>query len=608
MRHNRGNILILFILLCLGLFFQNQRSEGFLKMFKNTNFSVEAKAMHSLPDAAESWPGDQFLLVYDRKNGESLRLAFNIEKTLQQIKKDVKIIPVEAIAQEKLNYAGVILAFSDLDKLKNFEPLHRYVADGGNVYFMITPNGNMFTEIQKELGIKSSGDLVTTPGIKVLSNILIKGKGFVSEKSSIENSSYPVELDEQSRLHITSYEGVPLLWERNNGKGSYVVYNGTSLQVKDSRGVITGMLGIGLKTFAYPVIGIKMMYLDDFPAPVPEGTSDAIYPDYHLTTPEFYRQIWWPDMLKLAARYNVKYTGVVIETYGNKVDPPFAPEANNGANRNHLILYGRELLKSGGELGVHGYNHQPLVPPGFARHTDYQPWTSVDAMTKSIGEVKRYIGEVYPDYKLRVYVPPSNILSPEGRKALVQALPDLHVISSVYVGHYETDNSYAQEYDKGPDGVLHMPRISSNYFRDKDDDWSIINGISFLGVFCHFVHPDNIFYPENKGRHWEEFYKGLESLFKDIAEKYNWLRACTASQGAEYFEDFLRMNYRLKLDDNQLQIACGGFRDDSYFVLRTPRKIIKSTGCDVQSIDENVYLLKIHSSKVSLLFESEVRE
>lgn len=603
MHRNKGSVLILLLILCLGIFFQNQRNDGLLRMFRNTNAVLAVNEVKMQPAGSENWSKEQFLLVYDAVSGDSIRLVFNIEKVLKHLKKDVKLVPVGELAKEKLEYSGVILAFANLDRITDFGALQNYVSNGGKVYFMTTPaEGNVFTAIKTELGIKNTGGIVNTPGIKILSDILIQGKGFEMEGDSIDNVSFQVDLDEKARLHISSYEGIPLLWDRVYGKGAFISYNGTMLHEKNSRGIITGMLGLDRDSFVYPVIGAKIMYIDDFPAPVPEGTSEVIYPDYHLTNPEFYRQIWWPDMLKLAERYDIKYTGVAIETYTNHVKPPFMPEENNETNRTNLILYGRELFKSGGEMGIHGYNHQSLAPQGFARHIDYKPWDSQEDMTESLKEIKRYLGDVYPDYRLKVYVPPSNILSPEGRKALVQALPDLKVIASLYIGSYEEDDSYVQEYGKGQDGVLNMPRLSSNYLRTKDNDWSILNGISFLGVFCHFVHPDNIFYPENKGRHWEEFYKGIESLLKDLQEKYSWLRAATASQAAEYFEDFLQMDYRVTTAENQLNIACWGFRDNSYFILRTPRKIAGAAGCEVQQIDENIYLLKIHSSEVKINF------
>lgn len=53
--------------------------------------------------------------------------------------------------------------------------------------------------------------------------------------------------------------------------------------------------------------------------------------------------------------------------------PPFDPQ--NGRNaRDALVVYGHDLLNMGGEMGLHGYNHQPLVPPGYQDHEpDYVP-------------------------------------------------------------------------------------------------------------------------------------------------------------------------------------------------------------------------------------------
>ena len=124
---------------------------------------------------------------------------------------------------------------------------------------------------------------------------------------------------------------------------------------KPNVGLLAGILSLTSDTYVYPTVGAKVFIIDDFPAPVPEGIFPRLYDEVHLTTADFYRNVWWPQMLANAKRYGFKYTGVVIETYGNQVKGPFAPMSDR---------YGRELLKSGGELGIHGYNHQPLARAG----------------------------------------------------------------------------------------------------------------------------------------------------------------------------------------------------------------------------------------------------
>ncbi|WP_294152182.1 DUF2194 domain-containing protein [uncultured Selenomonas sp.] len=69
-------------------------------------------------------------------------------------------------------------------------------------------------------------------------------------------------------------------------------------------------------------------------------------------------------MLENAKQHDLKYTGVIIETYGNQVKGPFHELVERTA-RDNVIIYGRELLRTGGELGLHGYNHQSLAPAGY---------------------------------------------------------------------------------------------------------------------------------------------------------------------------------------------------------------------------------------------------
>ena len=86
-------------------------------------------------------------------------------------------------------------------------------------------------------------------------------------------------------------------------------------------------------------------------------------------------------MKSLTQRYGLRYTGVLIERYSDKVEPPFEP----GAFEPSLFrFYGSELLQSGGEIGLHGFNHMPLSPPGFPyKDEDYKTWPSSEYILHS---------------------------------------------------------------------------------------------------------------------------------------------------------------------------------------------------------------------------------
>ena len=109
----------------------------------------------------------------------------------------------------------------------------------------------------------------------------------------------------------------------NGGSGKIVFFNGTMLTEKMNRGLITGSLSFLNEDFIYPIINTEVNFIDDFPSPVPEGFSPSIKEEYNMTTKDFYREVWWPDIQKFGSKYDLKYTGLIIQNYSNKVTPPF---------------------------------------------------------------------------------------------------------------------------------------------------------------------------------------------------------------------------------------------------------------------------------------------
>lgn len=106
--------------------------------------------------------------------------------------------------------------------------------------------------------------------------------------------------------------------------------------------------------------------------------GEYIYRDYGINVRDFYANIWWPDILALAEKYGVRYTGVVIENYGDQTDGVIEHQMETS----RFQYFGNMLLRHGGELGYHGYNHQPLAL-GNVKYGDilpYNTWADTEAM------------------------------------------------------------------------------------------------------------------------------------------------------------------------------------------------------------------------------------
>ena len=130
----------------------------------------------------------------------------------------------------------------------------------------------------------------------------------------------------------------------------------------------------------YPVINGSAFYLDDFPSPVPEGDGTYVKRDYGMSISDFYMDVWWPDMQELASDHNVRYTGVIIENYEDATDGTIKKQKDT----RRFQYFGNMLLHQGGELGYHGYNHQPLSLSNvdYGDVLPYDTWKNEAAMKK----------------------------------------------------------------------------------------------------------------------------------------------------------------------------------------------------------------------------------
>lgn len=587
-------IFLLFVLVLTGIM-QVSRSDMLLQWNQS-----EEEALSSMSEPRDALTAEQadeiglerFLIVFDPENQASLNIKENAEQTIAGMKKQFQSVKVDADLTKGEEPDAVIVAVSDLTPLVSAEWLEGYVARGGHVLFtMVLENNEAFNRFYRKLDILEIGDYLDSENVQFKTGVLLGYANDSFEDMSLQNTVLHVRLGDNSRILATVNNDVPLLWEASYGNGTFLVFNGTMLQEKISRGLFAGSIGYLLPDFIYPVLNAKVVYIDDFPAPFPKGVDPRIYQDYQLDLPGFFKKVWWSDMIRLARAYNLKYTGALIVTYTDRVSQPFNWEEDGELS--NLILFGRELLKEGGEIGVHGYNHQSLTSEARVSEAfGYKRWGSTEEMVASLRALKEFTQAAFPNYPFRTYVPPSNALSGEMRQVIKNALPDLTNISSLY-GTDGRNVSYVQEYELASDGVVELPRVTYGYNIGEYDRWLMANALTSEGIFSHFVHPDDVIDRERSYKmSWEDLSKSFEEYLLLVQERYGWLRSMTASEAAVEVKRRAISQPYFERHANGITGSINQFTGDLYFLLRTEKKISRLENCELTRIDEGVYLVR----------------
>ena len=601
MMEKKSFLFIILLAVLLGCFFQFSRMDGFLLLDCRSNH----KDMSTYYGEEVAWPQENYVIIYDDRDVASVLLEHHLGDILEKQHKAHQSINLqETVSLTPETCQGVLVATPALGRLPLLPEILSYAEAGGTVALLAAPEGSVPPELLAAAGVTSlSPTMETSKGLSVQTDFLAGAKDFHidADEGNFENRGRQLSLSDEAQVDIRMGDGTPLVWQHPYGQGKLLSVNSMIRADGLNVGLYAEAVAHCGETGLYPVLGLKLFYIDDFPAPVSVQASPKLEQEYHLSVRDFYRQVWWPYMRQLAEDYDLHYTGTVIETYNKMTGPDFYQEADS-QGRNDLIVYGRELLKMDGELAVHGYNHRPLVLAGDVPDeamVDYQVWPSQQEEEASLSELKRYIADAYPGYKIKAYVPPGNMLGKSGYAAVHNVFPDLEAISSIYYGAPGT-GAYYQDFSENPDGTMTLPRGSAGYGGDPDTIYDQINLINYVGVFSHFVQPDEILYPENADVSWQDMAAGLKGFLTQMQTRYPWLEPATVSDAADRLRDMLHMEYRVQRHDDYLEIACWNYRYAPKFIVHSKRAIRGADGAKAVQVGADSWLVTMQEPQAKL--------
>ena len=547
---------------------------------------------------------DQKVLLLSNSQDETSKRALD---QYQQILKDMRVgyqvldVSKQAIPDFK-QYERVIVLLANLDDMReSVFKLVDWTQDGGQTLFGVAMvQSDTLSAIQDQLGIAQAVDgMAKVESISFSPKFMI-GSGRNYRVSDPFESAYNAQLGQTAELYAWTggQHKVPLVWRQKAEKGTFVVAN-IGIYEKATRGFYAAAYSLLGRATAYPVVNGAVYYLDDFPSPVPMGDAQYIKRDYQVSIQDFYTNIWWPDVKSLGSKYGIRHTGGLIENYGNETTGQVVRQDNVEGFR----FFGKSLLQNKGEIAYHGYNHQPFSLDNIDYgkvFPDYKHWSSKQAMKKAMQELIDFGEELYPGTNKSVYIPPSNVLSQEGRELLGQDFPMIKAIASNY---FEGDLSYVQEFEIADDGIVEMPRVASGAFWDDYMTLSVVSELNMHFVSSHFLHPDDTL-DEDRGAK-EGWKKMFSSLDKELAwihkEAAPQLRQLTGSEMAGAVQRYSILKVKQTEEEHLIRYQLENFKDHAYLYLRLNQDAIDHvSGGRVQELGPGFYLLKAESDKIEV--------
>lgn len=594
--------LLCFIMLALFIGIERAGIRYEYQLSHLTWLPLDNSAEKDVEEAAEC------VILYDSGWNESLDYENAISFVLSSMRIPHDIVDAaNEDFPDLTRYKTLVIAFNNLDIISSsIFSLNAWVESGGRVLFAVIPDITAtMNMIYPKLGIQYgefSYYKEASPSFNT--NLLPGAKGMEFNGEVICGSSMVLRVTDRCTVHIATCDEkqIPLLWECSYGKGKFVVNNNDLMKEKGSRGIVCAAYSLLEDICVYPVMNFSLFFIDDFPAPVPEGTHDVIYKEYGYNIDNFYKNIWWPDMLQFSKEHGLKYTGMMVETYNDNVTGPFTSEYNLESFR----YFGGLLIKSGGEIGLHGYNHMPLCLESFDYKGiyNYNKWPGTEQMAQSINELIRFGTELFPENEFVTYVSPSNILSDEGREMINERFPQIKVISCYYYVHDLDSN---EEFSVNDEGVINLPRTISGYELTPYMRWCLVNELGFHYINSHFLHPDDVL-DDDRGaqKGWRYLKDQFEKQVAWLDKNAPGLRKLTAKNGAAAVERYDRLSVNRQYREDGITLTLSGFYDEAWLMLRVNTGTLNGMeGGSITNVCDNLYLIHAKQPVVTIFTKEE---
>ena len=582
-----------------GVQFQNSQKK--LVLLSNDQIVTKAEAFQQL--------SQDVLLLYNSTDFASMDAYTEFEVILADMKMGTQVVDLSTQPiPEFEGYSIVIPLVPNLSLIGDkVTDLCEWVRnDGGNVYFPLTLEKEAYSSsIESKLGITDANYQYTFVDRIYVAEGFMLGGGKSYAVDNGYDSARTVRLNSKTTRVYASEgdpEGVPLIWEAEYGNGKFVV-NNFGLLDKNYRGFFAASLSLFGDVSVYPVINGSAFYLDDFPSQIPEGFNEYIDRDFNTTIRDFYINIWWPDMMNLAEKYGIKFTGLAIECYDDIIDGTTDANPDTGT----FLNFGNMLLRKGGELGYHGYNHQPLClgNKDYKGVYDYKTWKDMESMEKAFQHLVDFCDELFPDVEMSVYVPPSNLLSEEGRQMLLREFPEIKTLSGIYMPDDKLDFSLVQEYEVSKTGVVDQPRVVAGCDLDDFMEMAAMSELNMHYINNHFTHPDDALDPDRGAElGWKELVSRFDGYLNWLYSSAPGIRNLTGTEFSAAVQRYVAVAPKTTVYDNMMELHIENFVDDAQFLVRFNEKEPDMvTGGTLTHLTGNLYLLSADADTVTVIFK-----
>lgn len=382
------------------------------------------------------------------------------------------------------------------------------------------------------------------------------------------NASTWLSIDENADVYIRDTDkNVPLLYTCDRGKGRICLINGTFLADIRCMGLMTGALSVVEEDFIYPVLGTRMVFLDNFPM-ITFINDKVCMRMYGCSTESFVRDVVWPGFQGMSLRTQTPYTSSILAVASEEESFP-------AINDSLFTTIGKSALQFEGEL-IYAANCQD---PG-----------KICFNHQFIDEFE----EVFRNYEIQGLAMQSNHFTesmldiPGTRIRIVRTRLDGDGAG------FSCDKEY-----------LEFPAATAGNSMEEGNLFAITSVLAAYGMVSHVFDINTLIAEDESTASWDLDKKQIDIFESKILKNVSWLEKRVLSQTGDDIRSYLNLEYGWKREAGRVELDCGNMVKGQAFYYRTDGKISNAEGLTYEEIGNGYYLLRVWQDHAVITVEGE---
>lgn len=493
-----------------------------------------------------------------------------VYKNVRQFCKDIhlSIIETEYLDVNKVKKQDlVIFCNTFIQSYVDLADLEKFIATGGRIILAAgLAEGSEESKLWPVFGIKKKSVGEDYHNLMFKKSLLpVQPEEAYYNKNS---HSVRIEVSTDAAIYIQDAENnVPIVYTYDWKSGSVCFINGLFLADICYMGLLSGAISVLLPDFIYPVLGVKSVFIDNFPI-ITSANDKLCRQLYGYSVNGFLLDVVWPTFQGVFLRTDTPCTSSVLAASSFSKDFGTVDDAS-------FVSVGKSVLQFNGEL-AYGANCSENGKVVFNKKL-------TDQFSKE-----------FSSYTVQGLTIENDNFSP---KMLDVPNADIHTVRGL-LGSSNMRFYWNDKYTIFPAATKGNSMEDGNLF-------SIYSTLGAYGMVSHVFDVNKLIAKDGNTTAWDLGKRQISLFESEVLTYVPWLESRTLSQTNDDVRSYLDMDYGWTKSGSRIELNVSNVVKDQAFFYHTNSRIVDAKGVTYQDVGNGYYLLHIQEKHGIIMLEGE---